>query len=437
MIRIVAAALLALALLPAAASAHPLGNFSVNHLTRVSISGDRVDVRYILDEAEIPTFQQRALADGELLRRKQAEVAQRLTLTVDGRPAALRPAGEATLTHPAGQGGLRTTRVELALRAAVDSPGRVELRDGTFPGRVGWKAVVVEPGEGTAVRSSVPLEDPTRGLTTYPEDLLESPSDVRAASFAVRPGVGTVEAPGGARPRAADGGGHGFADVLSDGDGVLVLLLLSAFAWGAIHALSPGHGKAMVAAYLVGTRGTPRHAVALGAVVTATHTAGVFALGAVALALSAYVLPEQLYPWLNLVSGALVLVVGASVLRSRVRRRRHHHHHHHDLPDRVSWRGLLAMGAAAGLIPCPSALVVLLGAVAQGEIALGMLLIVAFSLGLAATLTGLGLAVVLAGRALTRMPVPGRVAHALPTVSALLIVGVGVVLTAQAVPQVA
>jgi nickel/cobalt exporter len=442
MIRILAAALLALALLPAAASAHPLGNFSVNHLSRVSISDDRVDVRYILDEAEIPTFQQRAVAAGELLRRKQAEVAERLTLTVDGRPVALRPAGEATIARPAGQGGLRTTRVELPLRAAVEEPGRVELRDGTFPDRVGWKAVVVEPGEGTAVRSSVPVEDPTRGLRTYPEDLLENPSDVRSATFAVRPGSGTVDAPDGARSSAGDGREHGFADVFSDaasGEGVLGLLLLSAFAWGAIHALSPGHGKAMVAAYLVGTRGTPRHAVALGAVVTATHTVGVFALGAVALALSAYVLPEQLYPWLNLVSGALVLLVGASVLRSRLRKRRHHHHHHHHhhLPDRVSWRGLLAMGTAAGLIPCPSALVVLLGAVAQGQIALGMLLIVAFSLGLAATLTALGLAVVLAGKALGRMAVPGRLTLALPTLSALLIVGVGVVLTVQAVPQVA
>lgn len=95
------------------------------------------------------------------------------------------------------------------------------------------------------------------------------------------------------------------------------------------------------------------------------------------------------------------------------------------------------MGAAAGLIPCPSALVVLLGAVAQGEIALGMLLIVAFSVGLAMTLTLLGLAVVFAGKALGRMPIPGRLMLALPTVSALLIVGVGIVLTVQAVPQVA
>ena len=113
------------------------------------------------------------------------------------------------------------------------------------------------------------------------------------------------------------------------------------------------------------------------------------------------------------------------------------HQHHHVPPDRVTWRGLLAMGAAAGLIPCPSALVVLLGAIAQGEIALGMVLIVAFSAGLAATLTGLGLAVVYAGRAFSRLPVPGRITAALPTVSALLIVGVGLVMTVQALPQVA
>jgi ABC-type nickel/cobalt efflux system permease component RcnA len=446
MIRILAAAVVALALLPAAASAHPLGNFSVNHLTEVSVSSDRVDVRYILDEAEIPTFQQRDTGDAALLARKQAEVRRGLVLTVDGRRVALRPAGTATIAHPPGDGGLETTRVELPLTARVDDPRSVDLRDGTFAGRIGWKAIVVEPGTGTAVRSSAPAGDPTNGLRTYPEDLLESPSDLRSASFAVSPGSGTVDAPDGAR-----GGGeaeHGFADVFSDaasGEGVLILLLLSAFAWGAIHALSPGHGKAMVAAYLVGTRGTPRHAVALGATVTVTHTIGVFALGAVALALSEYILPEDLFPWLNLASGALVLVVGASVLRTRIRwaRRDHHHHHHHDHthshapPERFSWKGLVALGASAGLIPCPSALVVLLGAVAQGQIALGMLLIVAFSAGLAMTLTALGLAVVFAGKAISRVPVAGRLTLALPTVSALLIVGVGIVLTVQALPQIA
>jgi ABC-type nickel/cobalt efflux system permease component RcnA len=244
-----------------------------------------------------------------------------------------------------------------------------------------------------------------------------------------------------------------FSDAAA-GKGVLLLLLVTAFGWGAVHALSPGHGKTMVAAYLVGTRGTPRHALLLGATVTVTHTIGVFALGFVALALSQYVLPEDLYPWLNLVSGALVVIVGVSVLRGRLRKRHHHHHHHHELghghahghggsghghshapPERLSMRGLLALGASAGLIPCPSALVVLLGAVAQGQIALGMILIVAFSLGLAATLVGLGLAVVLAARSVSRLRPPGRLINALPTASALVIVVVGCVLTANAVPQ--
>jgi ABC-type nickel/cobalt efflux system permease component RcnA len=217
-----------------------------------------------------------------------------------------------------------------------------------------------------------------------------------------------------------------------------VLLLLAAFGWGALHALSPGHGKAMVAAYLVGTRGTPRHAVALGAIVTVTHTIGVFALGLVTLALSQYVLPEDLYPWLTLVSGLLVVAVGAGVLRSRLRTARataHEHHHHHQEHD-VSWRGVVGMGASAGLIPCPSALVVLLGAIAQHEVRLGLVLIVAFSLGLAATLTALGLAVVYAGQLTARLNVPARVVTALPAVSAAVIVAVGCVLTAGAVPDV-
>lgn len=475
MIRYLVAALIALAALPAAASAHPLGNFTVNHLSEVSVSRDRVDVRYILDQAEIPTFQERGVDDDVLLRRKRAEVERRLNLTVDGRRIALRPAGRATIAKLPGQGGLETTRVELPLVATVDAPRRVELRDGTFPGRVGWKSVVVRPGEGTAVRSSAPSADPTDGLRVYPEDLLGSPADMRSATFLVTAGAGTVQAPDGWRAgepggRAADRGLTGTFSDAAAGKGVLFVLLLTAFAWGALHALSPGHGKAMVAAYLVGTRGTARHAVALGGVVTATHTFGVFALGAVALLLSQYILPEQLYRWLNLASGALVLMVGAAVLRSRIRLARaggaqagnddHHHDHGHEAghahshdhglahshcgkphshapPDRLSWRGLVGMGAAAGLIPCPSALVVLLGAVAQGQIALGMLLIVAFSAGLAGTLTLLGLAVVYAGRALSRAAVPRRLTLALPTVSAVLIIGVGVVLTAQAVPQVA
>src|SRR3954451_21925822 len=455
---IAAAALLVFA---PAASAHPLGNFSVNHLAEVKVSSDRVDVRYILDQAEIPTFQERGMSDTAVLARKKAEIAKRLSVAVDGRNIALMPAGAPTLAHPAGQGGLRTTRVELSLTAKVRDPRDVVVRDATFGGRVGWKAIVVMPGNGTAVRSSVPAKDPTNGLRRYPQDLLKSPSDVRVANLTARPGNGTVSAPDGTRVAAsrehsADTGLTGVFSDAAAGKGVLLLLLVTAFGWGAVHALSPGHGKTMVAAYLVGTRGTPRHALALGATVTITHTIGVFALGFVALSLSQYVLPEDLYPWLNLVSGALVVIVGVSVLRGRLRKSKHHHHHHDELghghahghgrsghghshapPERLSMRGLLALGASAGLIPCPSALVVLLGAVAQGQIALGMILIVAFSLGLAATLVGLGLAVVLDSKAMSRLPVPGRLTAALPTVSALVIVVVGCALTVNAVPQVA
>ena len=137
-------------------------------------------------------------------------------LTVDGRRVALRAAGAGTIAHPEGQGGLRTTRVELPLVARVDGARQVELRDGTFPGRVGWKAVVVEPGEGTAVRSSVTADDPTNGLRSYPEDLLKSPSDVRSASLVVRPGTGPWRRRAGSRSSATGADDHGFADVFSD-----------------------------------------------------------------------------------------------------------------------------------------------------------------------------------------------------------------------------
>ena len=317
------------------------------------------------------------------------------------------------------------------------------------------------------MRSSVYAEDPTDGLRSYPQDTISSPLDQRRATFAVSPGGGTVQAPtpppdyrGPAGDRAEDGFAGLFEDAAA-GEGVLALLLLAAFGWGALHALSPGHGKAMVAAYLIGTRGTARHAVGLGAIVTITHTIGVFGLGLVTLLLSQYILPEDLYPWLNLVAGLLVVLVGFGVLRSRIRHRRGHHHHdahghhhhhdndHHDhhhhghghhghsheIPSQVTWRGLVGMGTAAGLIPCPSALVVLLGAIAQHQVGLGLVLIVAFSFGLAATLTALGLAVVYARRAFGRVRIPRSVVTGLPAVSAVLIVGVGLVLTAQAIPK--
>jgi nickel/cobalt transporter (NicO) family protein len=445
---VIAAVALAL-LIPAAASAHPLGNFSINHLDRVSVSRDHVDVTYILDQAEIPTFQERGLSPSVVLARKRAEVARGLALTVNGRLVPLALARGGQISFPPGQGGLKLTRVVLSLSAAVSHPRSVELHDGTFAGRIGWKAIVAQPGSGTDVHSSVPSGDPTNGLRSYPQDMLKSPLDQRDVRLSVKPGDGTLTAP--KAPGAGDStthnrSGDGFAGVFADaaaGRGVLIFFLFAAFAWGALHALSPGHGKTMVAAYLVGTRGTARHAVALGATVTITHTIGVFTLGVVTLLLSQFILPEELYPWLNLASGLMVVGIGGAVLRARVRKatghrpqatghEHDHHHHHHEL----SWKGLVAMGASAGLIPCPSALVVLLGAISQHQVALGLLLITMFSLGLAGTLTGLGLAVVYARRLTTRLNIPGRLVTALPAVSAIVIVGAGCVLTAHAVPQI-
>ena len=446
---IVAGLALALLVPAATAGAHPLGNFSVNHLVTVRVSSDRIDLGYTLDQAEIPTFQERDLPRATVLARKQAEVARALHVSVDGRPIAL-VQGKGRLSAPPGQGVLPLTRMELPQTAAVHDPHRVQVDDETFPDRVGWKAVVAAPGKGTAVHSSAPSGDPTGGLRHYPKDMLSSPLAERTATFAVAPGTGTLTAPkavGG--ETTTDRSGDGFAGVFADaaaGKGALLLLILAAFAWGAVHALSPGHGKTMVAAYLVGTRGTARHAVGLGATVTVAHTLGVFALGLVALLLAQFILPEQLYPWLSLVSALLVLGIGVTVLRSRLRARgrahthdhdHHHHHHHHHHDEAPSKKTILALGASAGILPCPSALVVLLAALASHQIPLGIGLIVVFSLGLAATLTGLGLLVVYAKRLTGRLRIPAGVTALVPALSALAIVAIGVVMTVKALPQVA
>jgi ABC-type nickel/cobalt efflux system permease component RcnA len=191
----------------------------------------------------------------------------------------------------------------------------------------------------------------------------------------------------------------------------------------------------------------------LGGTVTVAHTAGVFALGLVTLGLSQFIVPERLYPWLTLVSGLLVVVVGASVLRQRIRscgrgrHAEHHHqhdhdddhghdHHHHRDDDALTSKGILGVGVAAGLLPCPSALVVLLSAIALHRVGLGLALIFAFSVGLAATITAIGLVAVLARRAFGRLSLNGPVVRALPAVSAALILAVGVVITARAIPGV-
>ncbi|MDQ2097837.1 MAG: sulfite exporter TauE/SafE family protein [Tychonema bourrellyi B0820] len=281
----------------------------------------------------------------------------------------------------------------------------------------------------------------------------------------------------------------------------LLLALAGAFAWGAIHAMSPGHGKTIVGAYLVGARATPLHAIFLAATTTITHTAGVFAVGGITLFASHLIDPEKLNPWLNLISGFLVALIGFKLLIERTKNRfglknsvfkyfktkivnqnwdlrtkvltmnydepvnllnrgswerefkpvkpkisEHYHHHgdgrvHSHLPpgadgSPVTWKSLLALGISGGLLPCPSALVMLLSASALGSVGLGMTLVVAFSLGLALVLTAIGLILVYAKGKFDKLPKQMAVVQFLPGISAMLVMLLGLGITGQAMLQI-
>ena len=500
----------------AGASAHPLGNFTVNTYLRVDASGGELYLRQVVDMAEIPAFRERAAVDdaGGLVpyaARRAAERASQIRLTVNGRPRMVAPISQTAGWRP-GAGGLQVLRYAAWYRVGgageVSGGGhQVAVDVPTFRDRIGWHELVVRASSGAAVAgSTAPAEDQADELRAYPRGLLSHPLDVTAARFGWTPGSGA----GAVGPQTADpdsrvaetarGGLDGLLDK-SLSPGVIIGALLLAMGWGALHSLSPGHGKTMVAAYLVGSRGTARHALLLGLFVTVTHTVGVIALGLVTLFASRYILPEDLFPWINLVAALLVVGVGVWVGWGRLTamRRRwalerahraairtpapvrvgpgrvlavagvrgpatrlapaaagghgHHHphghdhghgHHHqhgpgghtHEPPEVLSMRSLLAVGASAGIIPCPSALVLLLGAIALDRVGYGLVLVVAFSLGLAGLLSAIGLLVLYARRWVERLPLDGRVAAAVPSLSAAVIVAIGLVLTFRAVPGV-
>src|SRR5258706_5330701 len=433
------------------ATAHPLGNFTVNHLSRVTVAADAIHVRYVLDLAEIPTLQETQAG-------RVADIAQRLagdlSVRADGVaiPLALR---SSSVEELAGQAGLSTLRVTLDLDARGARDGaRIAYRDGTYAGRIGWHAVVLDGGVRDATVAAV---DPTNELRAYPSDPTATPPYVTEAAAVVD--VSMIVSRGsvteGAAPRfAIDASADALTAFLRSGDADLRSLaaaLLVAMILGAVHAFGPGHGKAMVAAYLVGSRGTPAQAVILGTTVTVTHTAGVYLLGAVTLVAAQYVLPERLYPILGVASGILVVAIGLGLLRSRVAALRapahddardHAHDHVHDHDDGsgahrhtagVGLRGLLALGISGGLLPCPTALVVLLAAVSFHNVALGMVLVAAFSVGLAAVLTGIGLVFVFGQRAIARRGTLARLAgsaaaRAVPIVSAAAVTIAGVLI---------
>jgi nickel/cobalt exporter len=432
---LVCAVLLTAVAAPPLAAAHPLGNFTVNRFSRIDVSGHRIYVRYVLDLAEIPTFQAgRIDADAYA-----ARIARGARLSVDGTPAPLAPVAR-RLAHPKGAGGLATTRLAVVLRGPrLNGRARIAYHDTNYAGRIGWKEIVV----GKAASRSDELR-------RYPKNTLSSPLDVTAVTASLAPRAGPERAPAlssahslAAPDRTSDAG---FAALVGR-DGLswlgILLALGAALFWGVAHALSPGHGKAIVTAYLVGTRGTARHAALLGAITTITHTMGVFALGGVTLLLSQFIVPDTLYPWIELLSGVLVVTIGGSVLLGRARhvrahRHRHDHHHHHGEHEHGApgLRGLVAVGVSGGLLPCPSALVVLLAAISLHRVAFGMLLIVAFSVGLALAITGVGLLAVLAKRAFARVSFERGPVALLPAASALVILLAGIVMTVRALPKV-
>ncbi len=451
----------------ASAQAHPLGNFTINRYSRVEPSGDRLYVLYVLDGAEIPTFQAmpevRAGGEARYAARLTREIGRQLELSVNGRRAPLTPLRH-VLAFPPGQAGLRTTRLEILFAGPRLTRKSVVLyRDNYRTGHIGWKEITVRPaGDAHVLSSTAPAKSVSGELLAYPKNLLQSPLDVASARAEIEPGSSPGVAPT-LLPRkaleqrvavraVADGG---FAELiardrLSVGF-VLVSLLIAVF-WGAAHAFSPGHGKSIVAAYLVGSRGTARHAAILGLTVTVTHTIGVFALGLITLSLSAFVVPEHVYPWLNLVSALLIVGVGLSVLRWRLREWRkrdasharshsnshghHHHGHQHEHDHALNARRLLGIGISGGIVPCPTALVVLLAAISLHRVGYGLILIVAFSVGLAAAMTGIGLLAVTAKRAFDRVDLNGGVIRLLPAISAVVVLGLGLAMTVRALPKV-
>lgn len=434
----------------APASAHPLGNFTVNAYGGITVGHGWVRVGYVLDLAEIPTFQELPRIDGngdglleapersEWASWKAEEVAGGLSLEVDDRAIPLVLQQSAVELLP-GQGGLDVLRLEASYRATVPATGRLEFRDANDQGRIGWREISAVGTEGVAVtRSTVPTASVSSALRAYPQDLLSSPLDVRAATFSFGPGqqeqtVGAGGGPMSGRPGSTEGVLAALVARPGLSLPIVAFALLVAFGVGALHALAPGHGKTVTAAYLVGSRSGVRAAIGAGVAVSVMHSLSVVAIGIVVLFAQRAFPAERVYPWLGLIAGLTAIALGGGLLVSRVRSRALSHDQRHAHPP-LSRRGLAAVAVSGGLLPSPSALVVLVAAVTLGRVAFGLGLIAAFSLGLACAIAGIGLLAVRA-RDLVARRSWSLAARDLPIASAAAILLVGVVLAGRAVTQ--
>ncbi|MEO8657438.1 MAG: hypothetical protein ABI693_03165 [Bryobacteraceae bacterium] len=551
----------AMAVFAATLSAHPMGNFSVSHYSRLTVTATGCELTYVLDLAEIPTlelFQQWQVdgKDSEAVQRKAASQAaswlENLVIASGGHR--IRPALKST--HAVlmdGAGGMSVLRIEMAGRLPATA-AELTLEDRNYANRTGWKEIVVQSGDGVSiVRSTHTARDLSHGLTLYPSDLTISPPQDLHASVSWNVIVPPVPVPmiTKATPRspvvartvdAVLPPAHSFAEsqpsapgTVTRGDylsrmlkeknfglATILLALLAAFGLGAMHALSPGHGKTIVAAYLVGTRGTLKHALFLGGMVTFTHTVSVFLLGLGVLFFQQYVVPERIIPVLGALSGMSIVVIGAYLLYQRSKtlmdgpateasqdhhshahhdhphphphshqhdhghghaHQPHHHHegavavavavapvavaahsHKHDHPHphphdhshaegfvhthshdghthshvvpegKITMGSLIALGASGGLVPCPSALILLLSAIAVGHTGLGLLLLTGFSAGLALVLMAIGGLVIYAKHLLPQTEGTRRhpFFRLVPVFSAVVVIILGLLMTMTA-----
>jgi nickel/cobalt exporter len=431
---------------------------------------------------------------------KAEALTEGLLLEVSGQRLSLHAEWKEVI-FPSGAGGLPTMKIGIRYKGRLDRTGDAGLhhmlhyRDRNFPGRAGWKEIVAVQGPSIKLlSSSVPEMDRSSRLSDYPTDLLNSPPQDLEARVVFTPepesrlvtGIDS-SASGSSAGRTKNDASRAApqtakqvaalkqaADTMGDqspnksdvqpialsanrsatprdsftelvatqelGFGIVLVAAIVAAALGALHALEPGHGKTVVAAYLVGSRGSASHALVLGLIVTAAHTAGVYLLGGVTLYASRYVVPERLYPWLSLFSGLTVAGVGlylflkhstgATHVHSHThghhREHRHEHSHrdhcHEKREQTLSLRELITLGVTGGIVPCPAALVVLLSAVALRRVGFGLFLIVAFSMGLAAVLITIGVLMVYARRFMSHFQGEGvLITRWLPLTSAAVI----------------
>jgi len=491
-----------------------LGNFTINQYCGLRLGADAASLRYVVVFGQLPALRELHAADANgdgattqaerdaYVEKLAPSLGRGLKLSIDGLQLPLH-ATRWTSSLPVEQGGF-SLRVEVEFRAAAaladGGAHHIELRNDNYSGAMGWHEIVVEPAAGLSAYDTNAFDSSLTGALTQALQTLPAAGPLDERTVHLRVSAGAVPAgakPLGARPGSAGAKPPAASDSRSSGGfevawierktkelvgsisaatlapGVVAFAFLGAILLGAVHALSPGHGKTIVGAYLIGSRGTPRHAVFLGLTVTLTHTAGVFVLGFATLYASRYIVPERLFPILSLICALLVLIMGAVLIFQRTRLafdrapafypvaagvapqgrallasrefrpldatvHAHGGRLHSHLPpgaagEKITWRGLLALGISGGLVPCPSAMVILLAAVALGKTALGMLLVVAFSCGLAITLTLVGLAFLYARNRFRGPRTAARWAKLLPIGSAVLMTLLGIALCASAV----